>query len=198
MSINDTHMLSPAGPVSLETFDGETPCEADDDCSELSSNARIAAISLIMPRLRAAMDMLEGPRGHANGFGGGVLEMLSDNIALLQENFMRTLYIKLQRLGVDISSKLTLRLNDEVRLVLAGKHPDERLIRDMLSSDNALVETFVEIATQSAALRDLRNLCALTLCDHASNAYSALAAGPGECIYQISLKGEMNHFYFTR
>ena len=111
---------------------------------------------------------------------------------------MQTFYAKLQGLGVDTSSKLTLRLNDEIRLVVAGEHPDEQIINDLLSSDSALAAAFVEIAAQSAALRDLRALRALTLYDRASDAYAALARGPGECIYQLSLKGEMNHFYFTR
>jgi hypothetical protein len=97
-----------------------------------------------------------------------------------------------------MSSKLALRLNDDIRLVVAGEHPDAQAINELLSNDKELVEGFVEIAAQSAALRDLRSLRTLTLYDHASDAYPALAAGPGECIYQLSLKGEMNHFYFTR
>jgi len=198
VSINDTHIISPSGPVSLETFHAETPCKAEDVCSELSKHTRIAALSSIMPRLQTAMDLVETPRGLADDPSDRILEMLSSNIALLQDTFMHTFYSKLHSLGVDTSSKLTLRLNDDIRLVVAGEHPDAQAINDLLSNDKELVEGFVEIAAQSAALRDLRSLRTLTLYDHASDAYSALAAGPGECIYQLSLKGEMNHFYFTR
>jgi len=198
VSITDTHIMPSTSPVSPEALHAGTSCEAEYDCSELAGNTQTAAISSIMPRLQAAMNLLERPRGYADDPGGRVLEMLSGNITLLQESFMHTLYTKLQRLGVDTSNKLSLRLNDEARLVVTGKHPDEQVINKLLSSDDTLVEAFVEIATQSAALRDLRSLRTLTMYDRASDAYSALAAGPGECIYQLSLKGEMNHFYFTR
>jgi len=196
--MNDTHTISPSGPVSLETFYAETPCGTEDIYSELSKNTRIAALSSIMPRLQTAMDLVETSRGLADDPSGGILEILSNNITLLQDTFMHTFYTKLQSLGVDMSSKLALRLNDDIRLVVAGEHPDAQVINELLSNDKELVEGFVEIAAQSAALRDLRSLRTLTLYDHASDAYSALAAGPGECIYQLSLKGEMNHFYFTR
>jgi len=198
VSINDTRTISPTGPVSLEASDVETSYETQDDCSELSKHTQTVAIASLMPRLQAAMDLLDRPCGYMDDPSGKVLEMLSGNITLLQESFMQAFYAKLQQLGVDTSSKLTLRLNDEIRLVVAGEHPNEKLINDLLSSDSELVEAFVEIAAQSAALRHLRTLRTLTLYDRTSDAYAALAAGPGECIYQLSLKGEMNHFYFTR
>jgi len=201
VSISDTHIISPTGPVSLEALnavDTDAPYKAQDDYSELSKHTQIAAISSLMPRLQAAMELLERPCGHTDEPSGKALEMLSSNITLLQESFMQALYAKLQRLGVDTSSKITLRLNDNIRLVVTGEHPDEQRINDLLSSDSELVGVFVEIAAQSAALRDLRTLRMLTLYDQASDAYAALAAGPGECIYQLILKGEMNHFYFTR
>ena len=199
MSINDTHTISPTGPLSLESFAPPEPIVAfGADCPGLATNTRTAAIAPLMPRLQAAMELLEKPCGSPDDPSGKVLDMLSGNITLLQDSFMQALYAKLQQLGVDGSNKLTLRLNDEARLAVAGEHPDAEAINDLLSSDHELVEAFVEIAAQSAALRDLRSLRTLTLYDRAAEAYSALAAGPGECMYQLSLKGEMNHFYFTR
>jgi hypothetical protein len=198
VSITDTHPLSPTGPVSLEALNAKAVCGTKDDCSELSENTRTVAISSIMPRLRAAMDLLERPCGHTTTPSLKIMEMLSGNISLLQESFMHTFYAKLQQLGVDASIKLSLRLNDDIRLVVAGEHPNKQVINELLSNDSELVESFAEIAAQSAALRDLRSLRALTMHDRASSAYSALAASSGECIYQLSLKGEMSHFYFTR
>ena len=195
MSINDTHIMPPAHHVSLETPDTDGIAIAE---SELFRNIRESALTLIMPRLQTVFERLDAPCAQTDESSEQVLDRLSANITLLQDSFMDALYGKLHALGADASIKLTLRLNDEARLVVAGEHPDAEGINLLLATDLELIEAFVEIAAQSAALRDLRSLRTLTLYDRASDAYTALAAGPGECIYQLSLKGEMNHFYFTR
>ena len=198
MSINDTHILPPAVPVSLDNFGGADRYPEEAGCTELGRLTQSAAFSSVVPRLRTAFDLTDGQKKQDADPSGHILDMLAGNITLLQDSFMDSLYEKLQNMGVDLSQKLTLRLDDEARLRIAGEHPDEAAINTLLACDPELTTAFMEIAAQSAALRDLRSLRTLTLYDRAADGYSALAAGPGECIYQLSLKGEMNHFYFTR
>ncbi len=201
MSSADTQPLPPADPLSLAPTAAESPGSLSPNASEpseLSQTIREASLASVMPGLQAAFTLLSGARGQTKEAGGRMLEKLSANITLLQDSFMEALYEKLESLGADISAKLTVRLDDAARLAVSGQHPDAAQINRLLDTDPELSAAFVEIATQSAALRDLRSLHALTRCEEAAQAYSALAVGPGECVYQLSLKGEMNHFYFTR
>lgn len=127
-----------------------------------------------------------------------IIETLAANISLLQDNFMDTFYARLQELGVNVSCKLTLRLDRSARLVLAGEHPDQDAINALLAEQDELADAFAEIAAQSAMLRDLRSLHTLAMYARAADSYVAMTAGAGDCLYQLSMKGEMNHFYFTR
>ncbi len=164
--------------------------EAADD-SELSRVTSSAAFSSVLPRLQAALEQMEQP-------GAGMLDTLTDNITRLQDSFMESLYAGLQKTDADLSAKLTLRLDDQAQLSVAGDHPDCEAIRTLLSLHPEFSAAFTEIAAQSAALRDLRSLHTMVLYASSAHSYSVLASGPGETVYQLSLKGDMNHFYFTR
>ena len=94
--------------------------------------------------------------------------------------------------------ELTLRLDEQAILTVAGEHPDCEVISALLSRHPEFSAAFTEIAAQSAALRDLRSLRTMVLYASSAHSYSVLASGPGETVYQVSLKGDMNHFYFTR
>ena len=157
----------------------------------LASLASKTAFASVILKLRDAFEDIRQP-------GYSVLETLSSNIRELQEAFAQALYCELSRLGVDFSIKLSLRLDENTKLKLVGEHPDSEAISAMLRVTPDLSMAFVEIAAQSAAVRDLHNLSTLISASGAKNSYSALTALPGENTYQVSLKGEMNHFYFTR
>lgn len=175
-------------PVLLEEDIGA--CEAADE-SPLSRMTGSAAFSSILPRLQAALDHMDQP-------GSAMLDVLTDNITRLQDSFMEALYAALKETNADLSAKLTLRLDDQTRLTVTGEHPDCEAISALLALHPEFSAAFTEIAAQSAALRDLRSLRTMVLYASSAHSYSVLASGPGETVYQLSLKGEMNHFYFTR
>ena len=166
------------------------------------------SFALLLPRMRSVLDELDKtdvrpPAAFAAAPAGArsatpLLDLLGNNVLQLQEAFTDSLYESLRQWGVDASAKLTLRLNDEARLCLEGDHPEKERITEMLAALPEYSEMFAEIAVQSAALRDLKNLWTMTMYDRARDSYAALAAMALNSHYQISVKGEMNHFYFTK
>ena len=192
MSISNTHNV-PAPPDAVLPLSPEEDIgapEAADECS-LSRIASTAAFSSVLPRLQAALEQMDQP-------GAAMLDVLTDNITRLQDSFMENLYGGLKDMNADLSAKLTLRLDEQARLAVAGEHPDREAISVLLSRHPEFSAAFTEIAAQSAALRDLRSLHTMVLYASPAHSYSVLASGPGETVYQVSLKGDMNHFYFTR
>ena len=192
MSIGNTHTVpappDAALPVLLEEDIGDR--EAADE-SPLSRVTGSAAFSSILPRLQAALDQMDQP-------GAAMLDVLTDNITRLQDSFMESLYAGLKEMNADLSAKLTLRLDEQANLTVAGEHPDCEVISALLSRHPEFSAAFTEIAAQSAALRDLRSLRTMVLYASSAHSYSVLASGPGETVYQVSIKGDMHHFYFTR
>lgn len=156
-----------------------------------------SAMARVLPALRSAMEHLD-QLTVKDLEGAGIIEYLSNNITALQEDFLQALYEGLEQAGVETSSKLTLHLSEESRLTVYGEHPDAKRIQKILEERTDFSTLFTEIAVQSAALRDLRSLRTLTLYATSEDGYSVLLQQRGESRYQISLKGEMNHFYFAR
>lgn len=165
--------------------------EGGKESSPLARLITETAFSFVLPKLQAVFENIHQP-------GYSILNTLSRNINELQDAFTMTLYAKLSDLDIDFSSKLTLRLDNEGELRLVGNHPDGERITAMLSANGELSRAFAEIAAQSCALRDLRSLAVLMGGECAARSYRSLADMPGENTYQISLKGDMNHFYFIR
>ena len=189
MSIGDFLHPSDGSPP----FSSEAPACTEDAREELT-------LAPLLPRIRAVLDDLNKTDAPLPGLRASttLLDRLGNNVLLLQESFTERLYESLRQWGIDASSKLTLRLDAEARLCLEGDHPERERVRDMLAAFPEYSEMFAEIAVQSAALRDLRNLWAMTMYDRVQDNYAALAAASLNSYYQISLKGEMNHFYFAR
>lgn len=189
MSIGDFLHPSDGSPP----FSSEPPACTEDTREELT-------LAPLLPRLRAALDDLNKTEAPLPGLRASttLLDRLGNNVLLLQEAFADRLYESLRQWEIDASAKLTLRLDGEARLCLEGEHQDQERVRAMLASVPEYSEMFAEIAVQSAALRDLRNLWAMTMYDRVQDNYAALAATALNSYYQLSLKGEMNHFYFTR
>lgn len=173
---------------------GIAVCINEKSGQEQSTLAKLtseAAFSYVLPKLQAAFESIHQP-------GFSLLDVLAGNVSDLQNAFTDALYVELHDLGVDFSIKMTLRLNRDSRLIVIGEHPHKNAIELLLDSKTELSAAFAEIAAQSAALRDLRSLSIMMARDDAAGSYNAIASTPGENTYQLSLKGDMNHFYFTR
>jgi hypothetical protein len=160
-------------------------------------------MSALRPRIQTALLLLDTPDDPAAAPphdypGSRILDAISERVTRLQDAFMDELGAALEGIGVDGNDKLTLCLDDNARLTVKGEHPHGEALNSLLAARPRLSEAFTEIAVQSALLRDLRNLQQTALHASSEDNYMALAATHGGSLYQLSLKGDMNHFYFTR
>lgn len=194
-----SYYASQASPVSLEN--GPPPLDVTLDES-ISSSAHIpqeSSFRSVMPGVKALLEMDNAERlNRVLQSGDDIISLLTNNIFTLQDGFLETLYACLEEAGIDLEHKLTLRLDTAARLAPNGEHPDKDRVQAMLDRHPELAAAFVEIAAQSAALGHLRSLRTLSLYDNAADGYAAMVSGNGERTYQISMKGDMNHFYFCR
>lgn len=149
-------------------------------------------LSTLAPRIQAMLN-------EAAGAGGNVLETLSSNIDRLQEGFLNTLYTALAEENIDLTEKLTLRLESDGALSVAGEHPERERMERILEEQPALSEAFGEIASQSEVMRDIANINKVMTRQTGMEAYASQhGAKSSFSVYQMSLKGEMSHFYFSR
>lgn len=165
------------------------------------------ALSDFLARLRDALYSLDTPWQNTPGGearleddlpGARSLEELHASLHRLQSEFMDRLYAALAEAGINISHKITLRMDDKARLFLCAPHPDEAALSALLKERTDLAPAFAEIALCSALLRDLRGLQLCACYDSAADAGAALLRLSPRNGYQLSLKGDMNHFYFSR
>jgi hypothetical protein len=159
--------------------------------SSLSQLTDEASLSSLAPRLRAVLEEIAGP-------GDNVMDTLSRNVESLQEGFVEALYSTLTEAGVDIGEKLTLRLNADNVLIVAGEHPQKESVEATVSRDPALSSAFSEIAAQSELLRDIGNINKVMNRQGGVEHYAQMAGMNSFAVYQMSLKGDMSHFYFGR
>ena len=151
------------------------PTQEREDLGDLLRTAGFAAVA---PRLQRLMDGLVEA-------GANVPDMMSRNVTHLQDVFVNSLYDILAAGGVDLTHKITLRLNENGLLHCAGSHPEAELLNTLSCANPELSAVFTEIAVQSAALRDIYNLHCLLRSGHSKSA-----------AYQLSLQGDMSHFHF--
>jgi hypothetical protein len=130
--------------------------------------------------------------------GARVTAMLSESIVRMQDNFLRELCTGLKERGVDPSSKLTLRLDEDAQLEAVGDDQAGAAAEDILAYRPELTELFTETAVRAALLRGLHDLRNAVRHERAEDIYTALNAGAGASCYQVSIKGDMSHFYFAR
>ncbi len=159
---------------------------ADPFAEGLFAVTRSACFSGVAASLRKAMDGFSHPEGK-------VTCLLSDNIARLQDQFIETLYIRFTAAGIGLEHKMTLRLGSNNSLCLTGDHPEKQAIASLLEAMPDLSRAFNEIAAQSAALRNIQNLQSLLAVAESEEEN----VHPLYATYQISLKGDMSHFYFA-
>ena len=164
---------------------------ADDaDTASLARITDAAAFSQIAPKLKAAFDYMDQP-------GAPILAVLTDNIQRLQDAFVEALYAFFNRNAVNLSHKLTLHLGNASMLTVSGEHPEKDRLNALLTASADLSAAFAELASQSSALKDLQNLQAMVMSSLPSDKPVRLAASNGDPAYRMSIKGEMNHFYFS-
>lgn len=130
--------------------------------------------------------------------GANALDALKERAGALQENFLDRLYARLDNGGVDLTEKLTLRLNDEGRLIAAGEHPQKERVDAMLADSPDLADTFRDIASHSELIRDIGNIRKTVSARSQVQQYEDTARNNPVSVYQLSLKGGMSHFFFSR
>lgn len=166
---------------------GKTP--AAGTLQEVTDQAKLSSLA---PRIQAVLSEITGSENN-------VLHTLSANVEKLQEGFIDTLYTTLSENDVDLTQKMTLRLDRNSSLTVAGEHPEKERVDAILSQNPTLSTAFGEIASQSEVLRDLANISKVMTRHTGMEAYAASGADKSSySIYQMSLKGEMSHFYFSR
>lgn len=158
----------------------------------LQSVTDLARLSDIAPRIHAGLSEMLKP-------GANVLDALSANIDRLQEGFVDALYTVFAEENIDLNYKMTLRLDKDTMLRVAGEHPEKERAEAALDKNPAISAAFGEIASQSEVLRDIANIHTVMRRQTGTAVYAATPSAPSSLMrYQMSLKGEMNHFYFSR
>lgn len=187
MNISDISKASaPSGEV--------VPREARERSGESQNLAQVtdtASLSNLLPRLQNLLAAIDRP-------GDNVLEGISDNITRLQDAFVESLYNTASAEGVDFTRKLTLRLDEGDRLTVLGDHPDKERLETLLGGHPELSAAFKEISTQSELLRDVSNIGKIIGSQSGLAGYESALNRQIQANYQLSLKGEMSHFYFAR
>ncbi|CAK7014774.1 MAG: hypothetical protein DELT_02211 [Desulfovibrio sp.] len=150
-----------------------------------------ASLSELAPRIQAVLSEISGSDNN-------VLQKLSNNVDRLQEGFIETLYTALSQENIDLNQKMTLRLDGNGALTVAGDHAEKEQVERILSENPALSTAFSEIASQSEVLRDITNINKVMTRQVGADAYADGAGKTPFSVYQMSLKGEMSHFYFSR
>lgn len=180
---------SPGEAFMPESRDGGGKTAVAGTLQEVTDQAKLSDVA---PRIRAVLNEIAGSENN-------VLDTLSDNVGKLQEGFIDTLYSALSKENVDLTQKMTLRLGKENSLSVAGEHPDKERVDTLLAETPALSEAFSEIASQSEVLRDIANINKVMTRQTGIGAYeTGNAEKSPNAVYQMSIKGEMSHFYFSR
>ncbi|MDR1126103.1 MAG: hypothetical protein LBM64_08640, partial [Deltaproteobacteria bacterium] len=119
--------------------------------SQLSRVTDKASLSSLAPKLQNILQAIDHPDNN-------VLQAMSDNISNLQDVFVEAVSHTLGAAGIDLSHKVTLRLNQAGELGPAGEHPEKERIEAALAKAPELSSAFREIASQSELLRDVSNI----------------------------------------
>ena len=130
--------------------------------------------------------------------GANALDALKERAGALQENFLDRLYTQLDASGIDLQEKVTLRLDNEGQLTTSGEHPQKEQLNAMLAQSPDLAETFKDIASHSELMRDIGNIRKTVSARSQMQQYEATAESNPMSVYQLSLKGGMSHFFFSR
>lgn len=188
-SIGSTPEAQASRNLSKETRDSkEIQAQAGNELLKVTDTA---SLSSLLPRLKNLIEAIDQPNDN-------VLEGISGNIMRLQDAFVDTLYSAASSSGIDFSQKVTLRLNEKERLVVLGEHPEKDRINELLDEKPELSSAFKEISTQSELLKDVSNIGKIIGSQSGMASYQNSFNRHVSASYQLSLKGEMSHFYFAK
>ena len=191
-SMTDGHISSRNNiPDKAEIAAPETQPGGKARHSELSQLTDSASLTALPSRIQAILNEIAGPDDN-------VLHALTANVTCLQDAFIDTLYSLLTRSEVDLSQKLTLRLDTSGALALAGEHPDGEAVKELLHDRPDLSAAFREIASQSEVMRDIRNIGKVMCRQSGPEQYARMAEAAASDAYRMSMKGDMSHFYFSQ
>ncbi len=154
---------------------------------QLTSQAGFASV---MPKL------LKGLQGMSSQ-DNDLMQSLGENIHTLQDAFIEEFYKAVAGHAIDMSSKLVLRMDKNFNLFVAAEHPCREEIAKVLANSENLSKLFAEIASQSAALKHIHNLCDMLNLSKPIKNLGNQHLPPAQTKYQVSFKGDMNHFYFV-
>ncbi len=164
-------------------------------------------------RLLRELDVLAAPEGE-------LVEKIQENILNLQEAFLADFYALYKESGqnkhtvpdqntvpgkhcgagkdspFDAEEKITLRLNQNEELAVLAESTDATRLEAKLAARPELALLFKEIAVQADLMRNLKSISRLLRGELYSGA--EYARPPACLLYQLGIKGEMNHFYFAR
>lgn len=190
--MNISSVSSKAGAVSTENTLKEARENAKENQNqELARVTDKASLSNMLPRLQNLLAAIDRP-------GDNVLESISENITHLQDAFVDSLYGVASAEDIDFSQKLTMRLDENERLAIMGEHPDKERIEGVLAGHPELSAAFKEISTQSELLRGVSNIGKIIGSQTGLAGYESTLNRQVPSNYQLSLKGEMSHFYFAK
>lgn len=148
------------------------------------------SLAELSPQTRAALQKIVDQ-------GGDVQKNLQKNIEILQDDFLAALNDKMNNAGIAGNEKLTLRLEGNDSLSMTGEHPQKDEINAILEESPELAGAFKEIAAQSSLVRDIRSIRTLASTHAGISAYGDMMATAPSSAYQVSIKGDMSHFYFS-
>ena len=190
IGIENTH--ASASRIQSSKNDGQGTGTAEFSQTAHGDQAMISrGISLaeINPRTRAALQKIVEQ-------GGDVQKTLQGNIEILQEDFLSNLSTRIEAAGIPSGSKVTLRLSPDGSLA-AGDSPHKNAVEVILAEASELAESFREIAAQSALVRDIRSIRSVVTTHTGLAAYAEMEDNAPSSTYQVSVKGDMSHFYFS-
>lgn len=138
-----------------------------------------------------------------NGIGRQAVVMVPELEALLalcQDIFLERLYAALAGEGLRLCDKVSLCLNADGKLVDSNTDERNSAIENALAKDETLALFFAEIAWRSDVLRKLKQLCNLvSIVSSPADKRAQWVGGKADekhDVYQLTIKGEMSHFYF--
>jgi hypothetical protein len=170
---------------------GEKENSTSPALTALSQITDKASLSTLSPKLQSVLQAIDNPDGN-------VLQAISNNISNLQDAFVDAVAGAFDDARINLTHKVTLRLDSQDTLTVAGEHPDKDKIEKLLEETPELATAFKEISSQSEVLRDVGNIGKVIGARTGISSYQDTLNLPHNNSYQISIKGEMSHFYFSK
>lgn len=105
-----------------------------------------------------------------SGLISPVLQLNAEN-EILQQHLTKALATKFEEAGIDTSKPITLTLDDDGKVIVAGDHPDKDAIEKIFTDTPALAEAFTSLSDNSTLAKSYTNSQTASLVR--SNGYAA-------------------------